>query len=205
MLRAYRSCLALILCASPFALSGCAARVVRDRRCRPRSSTAACHPRPLARPLLGRRGAQRHHRLRADAHAGCQAHGGLPQRVRGAAGGRVSRAVERCRRRRVRRRPAGRLDQARRPAEVRGRHRRERRRSDRAVRVPGSGVRSQVLREIWTKYDTADLATPQILAGLFGAESFAELHAAAQADRQVCEPRACSIASPGSIAAAASC
>jgi predicted acylesterase/phospholipase RssA len=32
----------------------------------------------------------------------------------------------------------------------------------------------RVLREIWTKYDTADLATPQILAGLFGAESFAD-------------------------------
>jgi hypothetical protein len=30
------------------------------------------------------------------------------------------------------------------------------------------------LREIWTKYDTADLATPQILAGLLGAESFAD-------------------------------
>jgi predicted acylesterase/phospholipase RssA len=28
--------------------------------------------------------------------------------------------------------------------------------------------------EVWTKYDTADLATPQILAGLFGAESFAD-------------------------------
>ncbi len=32
----------------------------------------------------------------------------------------------------------------------------------------------RVLREIWTKYDTADLATPQILAGLFGAELFAD-------------------------------
>jgi len=32
----------------------------------------------------------------------------------------------------------------------------------------------RVLREIWSKYDTADLATPQILAGLFGAESFAD-------------------------------
>ena len=30
------------------------------------------------------------------------------------------------------------------------------------------------LQEIWTKYDTADLATPQILAGLFGAEAFAD-------------------------------
>ena len=35
------------------------------------------------------------------------------------------------------------------------------------------------LREIWTKYDTADLATPQILAGLLGAESFADSDTAA--------------------------
>ncbi|KAB2919770.1 MAG: hypothetical protein F9K29_04050 [Hyphomicrobiaceae bacterium] len=30
------------------------------------------------------------------------------------------------------------------------------------------------LREIWTKYDTEDLATPQVLAGLLGAEAFAD-------------------------------
>jgi predicted acylesterase/phospholipase RssA len=30
------------------------------------------------------------------------------------------------------------------------------------------------LRQIWTKYQTEDLATPQVLAGLFGAEAFAD-------------------------------
>jgi hypothetical protein len=30
------------------------------------------------------------------------------------------------------------------------------------------------LREIWTKYETGDLATPQIFAGLFGAEALAD-------------------------------
>jgi patatin-like phospholipase len=30
------------------------------------------------------------------------------------------------------------------------------------------------LRQIWTKYETEDLATPQLLAGLFGAEAFAD-------------------------------
>jgi hypothetical protein len=31
-----------------------------------------------------------------------------------------------------------------------------------------------VLREVWTKYDTEDLATPQVLAGLLGAEALAD-------------------------------
>ncbi len=30
------------------------------------------------------------------------------------------------------------------------------------------------LRQIWTRYETEDLATPQVLAGLFGADSFAD-------------------------------
>jgi hypothetical protein len=30
------------------------------------------------------------------------------------------------------------------------------------------------LQQIWTKYDTDDLATPQVLAGLFGADAFAD-------------------------------
>ena len=30
------------------------------------------------------------------------------------------------------------------------------------------------LRQIWTRYETEDLATPQLLAGLFGAEAFAD-------------------------------
>ena len=58
-------------------------------------------------------------------------------------------------------------------ARIRGRHRRERRRADRALCFPRPSYDGQ-LAELWTTFDANSVATPQVLAGLLGAEALAD-------------------------------
>jgi len=172
MLRAYRSRLALILCGVAIALGGCAARVARD---------------PVPAELVDSAGIPGLSHARfwgdeapTDIVAFVQTH--MPAAKRMA----VSRSV-------LAERPVveylalsgGAGDGAFGAGLLAGWTKRGDRPKFEVVTGVSAGALSapfaflgpdydKVLREIWSKYDTADLATPQVLAGLFGAESFAD-------------------------------
>ncbi len=172
MLRAYRSCLALIVCGVAIALSGCAARVVRDPVPATLVDSAAIPGLSHAR-FWGDEAPN-------DIIAFVQTH--MPAAKRMA----VSRSVRG-------ERPvvdylalsSGAGDGAFGAGLLAGWTKRGDRPKFEVVTGVSAGALSapfaflgpeydKVLREIWSKYDTADLATPQILAGLFGAELFAD-------------------------------
>ena len=171
MLRVYRSCLALILCGVAIALGGCGARVVRDPVPANLVDAAAIPGLSHAR-FWGDEAPN-------DIVAFVQTH--MPAAKRMA----VSRNLQGDR-------PvvdylalsSGAGDGAFGAGLLAGWTKRGDRPKFEVVTGVSAGALSapfvflgpeydRVLLEIWTKYDTAALATPQILAGLFGAESFA--------------------------------